>query len=136
MTPDLDLDLDAIERTATDATRGPWTWTDHHIPDLEGRAGDPDAYEYSVTVLEASHWGECGCRSACNLELEISEADKAHIAAASPDVVIALIARLHAAEAALDRVREITPTWHRGMYGSPDDMISRTSLNRAIGTAQ
>lgn len=107
-----DLDLDAIERTATGATRGPWTWTDHRIPDLEGRAGEPDVYEYSSTVLEASHWGECGCRSACTLELDISDADKAHITAASPDVVIALIARLRVAEEAL------------------------ASLNRAIGTDQ
>jgi hypothetical protein len=34
--------------------------------------------------------------------------------------------------AALRAVLTIEPTWHRGMYGCQDDMISRASLHNAI----
>lgn len=63
-------------------TRGPWQWNDYRVPDLIGRAGEQGVYEYDTEVLEASHSGECGCRSSCELELAINAADKAFIAAA------------------------------------------------------
>ncbi|WP_166905954.1 hypothetical protein [Mycobacterium sp. DL440] len=74
-------------------TRWPWQWNDYRVPDLMGRAGDPDIYEYDIEVLEASHSGECGCRSSCELELTISDADKAFIAAA-PQLVAELADKL------------------------------------------
>lgn len=65
-------------------TQGPWSWTvpRYGVPELMGRAGDPETYEYDTEVLEASHSGECGCRSACELELSVSDTDRAFIAAA------------------------------------------------------
>lgn len=98
---DTTIDIDALAATATAATRGPWTWTDHRVPDLVGRAGETGAYEWDHEVIGASHSGECGCRSACTLELAISDDDKAYIAAASPDVVLALLERLRVAETAV-----------------------------------
>lgn len=71
----------AVQSGVTD---GPWSWTtpQYGVPELMGRAGDPETYEYDTEVLEASHSGECGCRSACELELSVSDADRAFIAAA------------------------------------------------------
>lgn len=37
-----------------------------------------------------------------------------------------------ALEAQLARVEALTPTWHRGMYGCPDDMFSAISIRRAL----
>lgn len=35
----------------------------------------------------------------------------------------------------LDEIRALEPTWPHGMYGSPDDMFSRRSLNRILSGA-
>lgn len=84
------------------ATRGPWTWDSGRVPILCGRGGDPGAYEYPVDVLCAEHHGECGCRSACTLELTVSPFDADFIAHARDDVraLIAEVDRLTAALAA------------------------------------
>lgn len=71
-----------LRALADAATRGPWKWDGYRVPTLEGRAGEPGEYEWDTEVLEASHDGECGCRSACTLELAVSEADAEFIAAA------------------------------------------------------
>jgi hypothetical protein len=36
---------------------------------------------------------------------------------------------------ALARVRALEPTWHRGMYGTPDDMFARIQITRALDDA-
>lgn len=36
--------------------------------------------------------------------------------------------------ARLAAVEALEPTWHRGMYGCPDDMFSRRSLRAALTT--
>lgn len=82
-------------------TCGPWKWTDHRVPDLMGRAGEPGVYEYDVEVLEAGHQGECGCRSACTLELAVGNADRAFIAAAR-DLVPELVAEVERLRAVVD----------------------------------
>jgi hypothetical protein len=33
-------------------------------------------------------------------------------------------------------VEALEPTWHRGMYGCPDDMFSRHDLTAALGDPQ
>lgn len=76
---------DVVERARSvldGVTGGPWVWDSHRVPTLDGRGGDPELWMYDVEVLEASHSGECGCRSACELELTVSEADARFIAAA------------------------------------------------------
>lgn len=94
------LNLDELEQLAAAATRGPWRWSDARVPDLVGVAGDPEIYQYESEVLEATHWGGCECRSACELELNITTEDAAFIAGTGPDVVQALIARIRELEAA------------------------------------
>ena len=128
-------DLDVLHAMTSAATRGPWHWEPYRAgtPVLIGRAGEPGVYGYDVEILEADHFGECGCRSACTLELKVSDADKAYLATVSPDVILELIRRVGNAEAAIERVRALQPTWTQGMYGSPDDMFSRTGLARALG---
>jgi hypothetical protein len=130
----MQLDIEGIAVIAAAATRGPWRWEHYRYgtPDLVGVAGDPGVYEYSTDVLEATHTGGCGCRSACELELNISDADSAYIAAASPDVLLQLIERVRRAEAAIERIRQLQPTWHPGMYGSPDDKFSAVGIARAL----
>lgn len=84
-------------------TDGPWLWTSprYGVPTLEGRAGDPELYRYDTEVLEVDHHGECGCRSACELELTVSDADKAFIAAAR-DLVPELVAEVERLRAIVD----------------------------------
>lgn len=87
--------LAQIEARAQAATEGPWTWDAHRVPTLSGRAGDPATYAYDVEVVEAEHSGECGCRSACTLDLHVSPDDAEFIAHARTDVP-ALTAALRA----------------------------------------
>lgn len=110
MTDDRDI-LDRARDALDGITDGPWRWTTprHGVPDLECRAGDPDVYAYDQTVLEASHSGECGCRSACELELTITDADRAFIAAARtlvPELIDAL-------EAARDSAAQWEGLWRQ-----------------------
>lgn len=83
---DVRLDLDGIERIARAAsTQDEWQW----------RPGDPD-------VLEGKHDGQVVLSGDEDLETEAmimaSIGDRAHIAAASPPVVLALIARIRELE--------------------------------------
>ena len=58
---------DAIQEGVT---RGPWkieSWAEGRIFSIVGRGGDPEFYEYDTEVMEAEHYGECGCRSSCEL---------------------------------------------------------------------
>ena len=68
------------------------------MPELEATVGDPEAYTYRSTVLEATHGGECGCRSACELNLNITPEDADFIAATGPEVVRALVQRIRELE--------------------------------------
>lgn len=81
---------DQWEQLLEGTTPGPWKWDDDRVPTLHGRGGTSDTYEYEVEVLEADHNGECGCRSACDLELNVSNFDKELIAAA-PDLARTVI---------------------------------------------
>ena len=103
------VDLDELERLAKAAPPGPWTaeyWCDgseggvdvspSHYVDLKGGDGDLDDFIY------------------------LSEADAAFVAAATPQTVLALIARLRALSGAVptydDIQRALTPFvnhWHR-----------------------
>lgn len=94
------LDLDELDRLAAAATGGTWTWDQYRVPTLATKVYDADLdYHRDVEVIVAEHYGDCGCRSECILELNISDADKAFIASTSPAVVAALIARVRELEA-------------------------------------
>lgn len=71
-----------LRKLAETATPGPWHWDDHRVPTLYGRGGELGVYVWEAEVLEASHNGECGCRAACMLELEVAPSDAEFIAAA------------------------------------------------------
>lgn len=67
---------DAIQEGVT---RGPWkieSWAEGRIFSIVGRGGDPEFYEYDTEVMEAEHYGECGCRSSCELSVIMSDEDK------------------------------------------------------------
>lgn len=100
-TTERDLDLDLLYDIANNATGRGWRWNQYKygVPDLVATTGDPDLYEYETEVIEADHWGECGCRSACTLELKIAPQDAEFIAATGPDIVLALIQRIRDLEA-------------------------------------
>mgnify|MGYP007116841650 CR=1 FL=1 len=93
--------LAEIRARADAAAAGPWTWNGYRVPDLMGRAGDPETFEYDIEVIEATHSGECGCRSLCELELTVGPADREFIAHARQDIphLLDLIDRVRAAVA-------------------------------------
>lgn len=84
-----EADRDAMRARLTAATRGPWTWDGRRVPTLEGRAGDPDTYEYDTEVIEVTHLEGTYSRP-CELELEISEADREFISHARVDIELLL----------------------------------------------
>ena len=84
--------LDEIKARAAAATGGPWKWDNRRIPTLNGMAGSRDVYRYETEVIEADHNGECGCRSACQLDLTVGPADAEFIAHARTDVPVLVAA--------------------------------------------
>lgn len=87
---EIGADLEAIEARVSAATGGPWTWDGRRVPTLSGVGGEAGVYTYEAEVLEARHNGGCGCRVECYLDLDVSPADAAFIAAARTDVVTLL----------------------------------------------
>ncbi len=106
------------------ATAGPWKWDEYRVPTLHGMGGDPDIFAYDVEVIEASHSGECGCRSACTLDLTISSEDAAHIAANDPTTIIA------SCEADLRVWDRHRPTRHRVYGHTHDDDVCERECNQ------
>jgi hypothetical protein len=120
--------LAAIRERAEAATEGPWVWDTHRVPTLSGRVVSPD-YTYDTEVLEANHSGECGCRSACELELDVKPHDAEFIAHARTDVP-ALVGAL---EAVLDLVAEWGSGLTSPLYELGPDVA--TEISEAIETA-
>ena len=124
--------LHEIKSRAAAATEGPWEWTQYRVPTLEGWKGDPAAYRWQTEVLEADHNGECGCRSACQLELTVDPADAEFIAHARTDIP-ALVA---AVEAVLE-LRTIANTyrtldeWEEGYNAALDQ--AKHKIRTALG---
>lgn len=100
---------DVLEGT----TEGSWKWSSHRVPTLYGTIPSSTSdYEFQVDVLDAEHGGGCGCRSACELELHVSEADKGLIALA-PEAV-AEVVRLRRE---LEALREFIDDRANGLRG-------------------
>ncbi len=111
--------LTALRALAENATPGPWEADDNQpfSRDLQGIFA-PGERRY-VLKVEFDEQPE-------------NPADAEFIAAANPATVLDLLDRLERAEAALERVRALEPTWHKGMYGCPQDMFSRDSIRAAL----
>jgi hypothetical protein len=91
--PSRSLDLDALKRLAESATQGPWRW------EIDG---DPRGWIAGV----AADAGDIVCDPPpgdCEESRRRWLQNAAYIAALSPETVKALIARLQAAEEALER---------------------------------
>lgn len=83
------------------ATNGPWSW--YQIgKTLEGWSSGENPY--STEVIDVYHYGECGCRSACELVAEVSGADADFIEHA-PTMVADLLAVIEEQAAEIARLR-------------------------------
>lgn len=102
MTTESQAEIARLREVAEAASQGPWTWHeyarkgDDPVPYLTGRGGNEATYAYDTEVIEPNHGGECGCRSACRLELRVRDVDQAHIATFDPPTALALLDRLDA----------------------------------------
>lgn len=97
----MDDRLVEIEKRIEAATGEPWHWTGDRVPDLIGFHHKGEAL-YKTFVVEAAHEGECACRSKCQLDLFVSDADADFIAHAREDVPW-LLARIRELETELSR---------------------------------
>ena len=103
-----------IRQALEDTTPGPWVWTRH---DLDS------TIRPFYSVIAVDHDGGCGCRRACDLQIDISDADRALIAAA-PD----LLAR------AADRIEQLERVRYTDRRASGPTPVS-TQAPKAAGTA-
>ena len=84
-----DLDLPAIESAARNATRGEWRWD----PDDESFGSLQDGSHHITFAYGHDREGRPA--------IDIRPEDARHIATASPDVVLTMVARIRALEAGL-----------------------------------
>lgn len=100
------VDLDELERKARAAEQDEWRW----------RGGVLEGVNNGQVVL----WAPDGNDDTDEPALIVSVSDAAYIAAASPPVVQALIARIHDLEAALDGALALASTPERNQDESWD----------------
>jgi hypothetical protein len=108
--------IEQIKARLAEATRGPWRWDEYPVPTLYG-VGGTDDYSYEDEVIEASHSGECGCRSACELEVDVAPANRRLIANAPEDIAWLLgeVERLTEANDRLAKIAaSVAPTLEQG----------------------
>jgi len=122
----------AIEARAEAATGGPWKWTEHRVPDLVGVVPS-EFYSYDTEVIEAEHSGECGCRSACELNLNINSADAEFIAHAREDVP-ALLAAVRERDNTIARIREVLDDYD-GLNAEPIPKLSTHTWMHEVSAA-
>ena len=112
------LDLDAIEKTAREATPGPWEiYQDDESDGLEIRT----ALDGDVDSDTGQHIVVGGILIAFMGDMLHEDANAAHIASNSPDVTLALVARIRELEGALALARSHAPKYPiREVYRSDD----------------
>jgi hypothetical protein len=124
---------EVLRERAEAATSGPWRWEQYRddLPYLVGRGGDPATYAYDTEVIYANHSGECGCRSACYLWLEVAHSDRDYIATMHPGVGLALADWL-------DKEADEIPPWathfgedRRPLSEAPPVRVANAILGRA-----
>ena len=108
------IDLDALQAAAEAATPGNWQHS-------ESRHGDNYVTAGGGLITGVNVCGPT-----------YEKANAAFIAAANPAVILELVAAHHAALARIARVESVRPTWPRGMYGAPQDMLSLRDLRQAL----
>jgi len=118
MSADVAAVIAADKATTEAASNGPWRWSERRVPALLGVKGDEN-YSYAWEVLEATHSGECGCRSACELDLEVLPADAKFIAAARSRWPV-YIAAIEAVTEMEERFAEIGHNGHEDWEGEPE----------------
>lgn len=101
------IDLDALQAAAEAATPGPWT---------------ADCCSSANMVYGPSD----------SIGVDAVRADAVFIAAANPAVILELLTAHRDALARIARVESVRPTWPRGMYGAPQDMLSLRDLRQAL----
>lgn len=68
------------------ATVGPWTWeNDQYI-----ESGPDDQGHMFIDVVDITHDGGCGCRMACEIEVDVTGEDRDFITASRIDMDIAM----------------------------------------------
>lgn len=118
-------EFDGLREAASKATPGPW------LHDEAGyRAPEwPDDMHYRRVVRGEPHpvsgWRECVVSTHGAVDdtpgARAHEATATYIAAASPDVVLRLIERVEAAEAAVERVQALVDGMRPGLSHEPVD---------------
>lgn len=91
-------DIERLREIAAKATPGPWRKSL-----FEGDDGTPHIGDFGWTVY--------GCPAGETEDSEQGRADADYIAEADPSTVLALLDRLEAAEAAVERVRALADEW-------------------------
>src|SRR3990167_3854503 len=103
--------LATLTQLAQAATPGPWTTAPTSIP--------------NESLLQIGTQVSFGSRS-----IQLSIQDAAFIAACSPDVILALVARVRALEIVADTARELVAPYHTAMGGgSPATQKVVTALS-------
>lgn len=121
-----------IERKAREAESGPWR--------AVGRTRN-SGYERLLTIMtergDALHGNQLSGKDGTSIKA--AEANAAYIAAVSPDVILALLAALHAAEAERDRFQRERAELYDKLNGTPCAEIrwqqEREELRETIGGA-
>ena len=93
-----DVDLDTLTRLAQAAPPGPW------VSQYGGVTTEAEGHVSQSVVYAAPCPNACGDEAIVD---RITIVDAGYIAAVSPDVVLALVERVRAAETAIERVRAL-----------------------------
>ena len=140
------MNLDDLAAKARAATAGPWRWGD-----WSARFGTAESVECMLTLERNLTRGDDPTPYKCTradgrhqvLSVEASDAfgnngenDKAYIAAASPSVILALIARLRAAEAYIDAAEHCRHCRHCGEGPCCDLCAAESALSTYRATKE
>lgn len=117
------IDLDKMEAIARKGTPGDWRW-------------DPDDCSFGSLQDERSHYVTVAFAAPCgneNSSIVIDEGDAEHIATFSPDVVIAMIARIRELE---HRAEYVEPVYLEAKrLHQLTDKLDDTDLGDALDTS-
>lgn len=120
----MNAEHETLRKLAEAATAGPWS------PMWQNSRGRDHCWQTPVCVGEGARQGNVfaivhmGGAGAVNSTKETVEANAAYIAAASPDVILALLARVEALETALEPFAELANSYD-GVLDEPHDLAMK-----------